>query len=109
MKITIPMESDKICAHFGRAPYFLIVNIDNDKKEVVNTKVVESVPCDGQGHGKAVKVVLGEKPDAVICINMGKNSMESLSKKGIEIYKCETDDVDECIRLLLDEKLNKIN
>jgi len=109
MKVAIPMESDKICAHFGRCPYFLIVNIDNDKKEIINTKIVDNVPCDGQGHGKAVKVLLSEKPDAVICINMGKNSMESLSKKGIEIYKCGTEDVDECIKLFLDEKLDKLD
>jgi predicted Fe-Mo cluster-binding NifX family protein len=32
---------------------------------------------------------------------MGKNSRESLSKKGIELYKCETDDMDECIKLFL--------
>ena len=108
MKIAIPMDIDKVCPHFGRSPYFLIVNID-DNKEIVNTKIVDNVPCDGQGHGKAVEVILKEKPDAVICINMGKNSRENLSKKGIEIYKCKTDNVDECIRLFLDEELEKIN
>jgi predicted Fe-Mo cluster-binding NifX family protein len=108
MKIAIPMDSDKVCPHFGRSPYFLIVDID-DNGEIVNTKIVDNIPCDGKGHGKAVEVILKEKPDAVICINMGKNSRENLSKKGIEIYKCETDNVDECIRLFLDEKLEKIN
>ena len=100
MKIAIPMESDKICSHFGKSPYFLIINID-DNKEIVNTKIVDNVPCDGQGHGKAVKILLDEKPDAIMYINMGKNSRESLSKKGIELYKCETDDMDECIKLFL--------
>ncbi|WP_048057936.1 NifB/NifX family molybdenum-iron cluster-binding protein [Methanothermococcus okinawensis] len=109
MKIAIPMESDKVCPHFGRAPYFLIANIDNEKKEIINTKVVENVPCDGQGHGKAVKILIDEKPDVVICINMGGNSMENLSKRGVEIYTCETDDVDECIKLYLEGKLEKLN
>lgn len=109
MKIAIPMESDKVCPHFGKSPYFLIVNIDENTKEIINTKVVDNVPCDGQGHGKSVKIILDENPEAVIFINMGANSMENLSKKGIELYRCETDDVDECIRLFLDGKLEKIN
>jgi predicted Fe-Mo cluster-binding NifX family protein len=102
MKIAIPMDSDKVCPHFGRAPFFLMINVDD---EITNTKIVNNVPCDGQGHGKAVEILLKEKPDAVICINMGKNSRERLSKKGVKIYMCETDDIDECIRLFLEGKL----
>ena len=109
MKIAIPMDSDKICAHFGRSSYFLIATIDDDKKEITNTKIVNNIPCDGQGNGKAINILLNEKPDSVICINMGKNSRERLSKKGIEIYKCKTNDVDECIKLFLDGKLERLN
>ncbi|UXM84433.1 NifB/NifX family molybdenum-iron cluster-binding protein [Methanococcus aeolicus] len=107
MKIAIPMESDKICSHFGKSPYFLILNID-DNKEIENTQVIDNIPCDGQGHGKAVKILLNEKPDAILYINMGKNSMENLSKKGIELYKCETEDMDKSIKLFLEGKLEKI-
>ena len=83
MKIAIPMDIDKVCPHFGRSPYFLIVNVD-DNKEIVNTKIVDNVPCDGQGHGKAVEVILKEKPDAVICINMGKIAEKIYRKRALK-------------------------
>ncbi|ABR56432.1 Dinitrogenase iron-molybdenum cofactor biosynthesis protein [Methanococcus aeolicus Nankai-3] len=108
MKIAIPMESDKICSHFGKSPYFLIAEIDDDKKEIVNTQIIDNVPCDGQGHGKAINILLNEKPDAILYINMGNNSIENLSKKSIELYKCETEEIDKNIKLYLEGKLEKI-
>ncbi len=108
MKIAIPMDNDKICPHFGRSPYFLIVEIGNSN-EIVGTKILNNTPCDGQGHGKSIEIILSERPDVVLCINMGTNSIQNLTKNGLEIYKCNSDDVDYCIKQYLDGNLEKIN
>ncbi len=101
------MDSDKISQHFGRCQYFLIINLD-DNKEIKDTKVVKNKPCDGKGHGKSVKILLDEKIDGAICINIGKNSIENLSKKGVKIYRCHCDDVDKCIELFINGQLDEI-
>jgi len=74
----------KIDFHFGRAPYFLIVNTDTMAFEVVkNTEQVT-----GRGAGvSAAQMILDKSAAAVLAGVIGPNAFEALKVAQVEIYE----------------------
>ncbi len=68
---------------FGRAPYFLIFDLDTNKLEVIPNSAFNSP----RGAGVAsAQVVVSQKVKAVICTNFGPNSFSVLKMAGIKVY-----------------------
>jgi predicted Fe-Mo cluster-binding NifX family protein len=82
MKIAIPVEDDYICRHFGRSPYFTVVEISNNKEmkrelvksprheygvipEFLNKLGVDCLICSGIGN-KAQKIFKDYNIETVI-------------------------------------------
>ena len=73
---------------FGRAKYFLIAELDMEKKEIENTKFVENPYADKELHAglAAAKLLSKYGIDAVIVREIGEISFYALKDKKIDIY-----------------------
>lgn len=88
MKIAIPVDEKNIntnvSEHFGRAPYFLIYNIDNDEQIFVDN--VGAVSTGGAGI-KAAQTLIDNDIKGLLTPQCGENAAEVLKTADIKIYK----------------------
>lgn len=79
MKIAIAHENGKVCAHFGRAPEFVIAELEND--QVVQQKIVSSP---GHGHGIIPHFLAQQGVQVIIAGGMGEGALQMCAEYGIE-------------------------
>lgn len=87
MKIAIAALRDnldsKISPHFGRAPYFLFVDVENNK--VKNIEARRNLLATNHEHGTIPQLMINENVDLVICAGIGDRARAHLQQAGIEI------------------------
>ena len=90
MNICIPVEVDNgldspVCAHFGSAPVFMIVEID--------TGNCRAIPNINQHHGHGMCMPLqslqGEQIDSMVVGGIGMGAMMKLKAANIRVYLAE--------------------
>jgi predicted Fe-Mo cluster-binding NifX family protein len=87
MNICIPVEADNglespVCAHFGSAPAFMIVDIDTDGcRAIVNRN-------QHHGHGMCMPLqsLQGEQIDAMVVGGIGMGALNKLNAASIKVY-----------------------
>ncbi|RLE61496.1 MAG: dinitrogenase iron-molybdenum cofactor biosynthesis protein [Thermoprotei archaeon] len=92
MKIAFAVEEDKglestISHRFGRAPYFIIVEIENN--EIKNTKTIEN-PGSKAASGAAIKAVqklVDENVEMVVAGAFGPNAATALEEMKIKYFQ----------------------
>lgn len=111
MKIAISSTTqnidDKIDETFGRCPYFIIAEIDDDK--IKKTKAIKNESTDkpsGVGISSA-QLVAEQKVEAVITGNVGPRAFDVLNQFKIKIYAGKGT-VKEVIQNFIDNKLEEI-
>ncbi len=109
MKIAIPVNEKSIESgisnSFGRTPYYLIY--DSVSKEA--TYIDNSAAASRGGAGiKAAQLLVDQKVDGVITPRCGQNAAEVLHVADIEIYKSLGDSVEENIKAIDEDKLEKL-
>ncbi len=126
MKVAIITDDGKtISQHFGRAPYYLVVTIENG--EVVNKEMREkmghshffaghdSEESHGQGQGHGLDSVSHNKHismaetiadcKALLCGGMGMGAYESMRRLNIQPVVTDLQDIDEAVQAFIDGKL----
>ncbi len=124
MKIAaISEDGTTVSQHFGRAPYYLVVTVENGK-------VVNKEKRDKAGHhtfaaGQHPDTALGERHgydagaqsrhatmaqsiddcQVLIAGGMGWGAYESLKSHGIETIVTDVQNIEEAVRLYVDSKL----
>ena len=98
MKICIPVEENngldsRVCAHFGSAPFFLVVDSDtNECDPIVN---------DGahHAHGMCQPLALlgGKEINAVVVGGIGRGALFKLQADNIGVYMSEFSTVQETL------------
>ena len=88
MKICIPTETNegksaKVFGHFGSAPYFTIVDTDNDAVETINNANQHHA----HGMCQPMRALMGKKIDAVVSGGMGARAVQGLNQGGIKAYQ----------------------
>jgi predicted Fe-Mo cluster-binding NifX family protein len=90
MKICIPVNEDQglqseVCAHFGSAPAFLIVDTDNnDCRVIVNRN-------QNHEHGTCSPFAMlqGELLDGVVVGGIGMGALNRLMAAGLSVFRAE--------------------
>ncbi len=97
-RIMIPVEDEKgieakVAHHFGMAPYFAIVELDeNQKTPKVKIEPNRSEHMGGtQGHSHESFLAL--KPNVVIAYAMGPGALSTFQNAGITVLKATEDTV----------------
>ncbi|MFX1328094.1 MAG: NifB/NifX family molybdenum-iron cluster-binding protein [Promethearchaeota archaeon] len=100
MKIAISTDSGNVCAHFGRAPEFTFVTIENNT--VVDKKVL---PNPGHSVGSIPQFVHQQGANYMIAGGMGRRAEAFFNQYGIEVIVGITGKINEVIEKILDGTL----
>ncbi|MCL4429575.1 MAG: NifB/NifX family molybdenum-iron cluster-binding protein [Chloroflexi bacterium] len=111
-KIIIPTENQegleaKVAQHFGRAPYFTVVELDN-KGETVKIKAEANTGEHMGGTGHPHENLLALKPDVIAAYGMGPGGLNSFQNAGTTILKAEGETVKEVIDNFKDGTLKEL-
>lgn len=99
--------NDNLAQHFGRAPYFTAVDL-NDNGEVANVKVVQNVGEHAGGMGHAHDNILDLQPNIIIVYGMGPRGLSTFQGAGISVVRANADTVKEVIEAYKDGKLQAL-
>jgi predicted Fe-Mo cluster-binding NifX family protein len=104
IRILVPTEGNEgmeaqVAQHFGRAPFFTVVKLQDNK--VIDT---ETVPNTGEhfgGQGHPHENILSLKPDVIVAQGMGPGGLQSFRNSGIKVLQTNAGtikDVVECFQ-----------
>jgi predicted Fe-Mo cluster-binding NifX family protein len=111
-RIIIPAEDQKglnaqLAEHFGRAPYFAVVDFD-ENGEVSNVKTVANVSEHAGGMGYAHDHILELQPKAIIVYGMGPRGLNTFQSAGVAVLKANANTVSEVVAAYKDNKLQEL-
>ena len=109
MKIGIPVKEEKMDTNvndtFGRAPYFLIFNLESEDSEFI---VNEAASARGGAGIIAAQTVVDSGVEALLTPRMGKNAADIVMAAGIKMYTSVEGSVEENINLYKKGKLESL-
>lgn len=100
MKVAISTDGDEVCAHFGRAPTFTFITIENN--EVVKKEVF---PNPGHSVGSIPQFVNEHGAKFIIAGGMGPRAVGFFNQYGIEAIVGVTGKIDDVIKKICDGTL----
>ncbi|MBA7618958.1 hypothetical protein ES703_26290 [subsurface metagenome] len=100
MKIAISTDSGNVCAHFGRAPEFTFITIENN--QVIEKEVLQNP---GHSVGSIPQYVTQQGAKYMIAGGMGRRAEDFFNQYGIEVIVGVTGKIDDVIKKILDGTL----
>lgn len=97
----------QIAEHFGRAPYFTVVEL-TDNGEVSNVKTVPNVGEHAGGMGYTHDNIMELRPNAIIVYGMGPRGLSTFQNAGVAVLKANASTVREVIASYKDDKLQEL-
>ncbi|MGY5879420.1 MAG: NifB/NifX family molybdenum-iron cluster-binding protein [Candidatus Thorarchaeota archaeon] len=99
-RVLIPtqdIEGTEIADHFGRAPYFAVIDMD-DIGTTIEMKVHPNTGEHSGGRGHAHDNVLYYNPKAIIVQGMGPRGIMGFQSKNIAVLRANSKSVQELIQ-----------
>ena len=111
-KIVIPTEDEsglnaRIAEHFGRAPFYAIVTL-NENREVENVSAVKNSGEHFGGEGHMHDSILKLKPSAVITFGMGPRGISGFTASGTKVLKATGETVNDVVLAFKNGELEEI-
>lgn len=107
MKIAIPVNDKSlengVCQSFGRAPYFLIHDIESKENTFLNNSAALSR---GGAGVKAAQMIADNEVDALLTPRCGDNAAGILKVAKIKLYKTKGDSIEDNIKSFNEGKLS---
>jgi len=100
VKIAISSDSGNVSGHFGRAPNFTIITIEDNK--LIEKKVLQNP---GHTVGSIPKFISEQGAKCMITGGMGRRAQDFFSQYGIDIIMGVTGTIDNVIQKILDGTL----
>jgi predicted Fe-Mo cluster-binding NifX family protein len=111
MKIAISSKTqnidDQIDETFGRCPYFIISEIEDNKIKATEAIKNESIDQTSGAGISSAQLVADKKVEAVITGNVGPRALDVLNQFKIKIYVSKGS-IKEAIQNFIDNKLEEI-
>ena len=100
-RVIVPTQNQqgldaRLAEHFGRAPYYTIVELD-ENEEVSSVKTVPNVGEHAGGMGYSHDHILEYKPTALIVYGMGPRGLMTFQSAGVAVLKANADTVSEVV------------
>jgi predicted Fe-Mo cluster-binding NifX family protein len=101
VRIVIPVIDEsgmdsRLSEHFGRTPYFAVVEVDEDG-QVVSQKTVANTGEHFGGSGRRADFILQLKPDAIITYGMGPRGLSIYQRMRVAVFRANANTVREVI------------
>lgn len=82
MKIAIPIAGDQICTHFGHCEKFMFFDVDQGKKEILKTEIMNAPPHE---PGLLPRLLHERGAAVVIAGGMGARARQLFEELGINL------------------------
>jgi predicted Fe-Mo cluster-binding NifX family protein len=110
-RIVIPAEDGnglnaRLSEHFGRAPYFIIVELEDGN--ISNVQVVPNESEHFGGFGRPPDRILQFRPNAVITYGMGPRALSIFQEARIAVLKANADTVKDVVEAYEQDKLEEL-
>ena len=109
-RILIPTQDSQgttVADHFGRAPYFTVIDLDDTGKTIEkNTHSNTGEHSGGRGH--AHNNVLRYNPKAVIVLGMGPRGIASFQSQNIAVLQAHSRIVEELVQAYSRNELQEL-
>jgi len=111
-RIVVPVSEEKgldsrLSEHFGRTPYFAIVELD-ESGDVLSLETVPNVSEHFGGVGKPTDGILQHKPDVVVTYGMGPRALDIFQNARVAVLRAGADSVKEVIALYVNDRLEEL-
>jgi predicted Fe-Mo cluster-binding NifX family protein len=111
-RIVIPVVDESgldaaLSEHFGRAPYFAVIELDSNG-HVVNQKTVPNTSEHFGGTGHPPERILQFKPNALITYGMGPRALNIFQEAGVAVLRANTNMVKGVINAYKNEELEEL-
>jgi predicted Fe-Mo cluster-binding NifX family protein len=111
-RIVIPVENQDaleapIAEHFGRAPFFVVVDLD-EKGKVASVKTEANTGEHQGGTGHPHENLLALKPNVILACGMGPGGLASFQNAGVNVLKATAKTVQEAVTQFKAGKLEKL-
>ena len=111
-RIAIPVENQDgleapIAEHFGRAPFFAVVDLD-EKGKVLSVETEANTGEHHGGTGHPHENLLALKPNVIIACGMGPGGLASFQNAGVNVLKATATTVEETVAQFKADKLEKL-
>jgi predicted Fe-Mo cluster-binding NifX family protein len=111
-KIIVPAASQEglkanIAEHFGRAPYFAVVTL-NDAGDVANVNTVPNVGEHAGGRGYTHDHILELRPNAIIVYGMGPRGLNLFQDAGVAVLRANAKTVSAVVAAYKDDQLQEL-
>ena len=112
MRIVIPVlaEGDlntQLSGHFGRAPYFAVVDIDEDGS-VSDQRTIANTSEHFGGVGRPPDRILQLKPDALITYGMGPRALSIFQNARVAVLRTNANTVKEVVTAYNNDELEEL-
>jgi len=110
-RVVIPAEDGnglnaRLSEHFGRAPYFIIVELEDGN--ISNVQVVPNESEHFGGFGRPPDRILQFRPNAVITYGMGPRALSIFQEARIAVLKANADTVKDVVEAYRQDKLEEL-
>lgn len=111
-RIIVPTDDQqglnaRLAEHFGRAPYYTIIELD-ENGEVSNLKTVPNVGEHAGGMGFSHDHILNYKPNALIVYGMGPRGLNTFQGAGVAVLRANADTVGKVISAYKNDALQEL-
>ena len=111
-RIVIPVIENsglesRLSEHFGRAPYFMVVEIDS-KGEIVNIEAIPNTSEHFGGFGRPPDKILQLRPTALITYGMGPRALSIFQQARVAVLKANASTVREAIEAFKRNELEEL-
>jgi predicted Fe-Mo cluster-binding NifX family protein len=97
----------QLAEHFGRAPYFTVVELD-ENGEVSSVRTVPNVGEQFGGGGQTHDRILELEPNAIIVYGMGPRGLNTFQNARVAVLRASANTVREVIAAYKDDKLQEL-
>ena len=97
----------QLSEHFGRAPFFMVVELD-EKGSVGSQKAVPNTSEHFGGTGRPPDRILEFKPDALITYGMGPRALRIFQNARFAVLRTNANTVREVVKAYNNNELNEL-
>ena len=114
LSVILPVQNidgleSKLHGHFGRAPYFMVVKLNNGKIDIDDFYINQFLDDKGHIGIKVVKAIIKYNMDILIVAKIGEIAFHMLKNNFVDIYQAEKGNtVTEILNLYFRKKLSPI-
>jgi predicted Fe-Mo cluster-binding NifX family protein len=112
VRIVVPVMNKtgldaQLSEHFGRAPYFTVIELD-ENRSVVSQRTVPNTSEHFGGTGRPPDRILQFKPDALITYGMGPRALNIFQSANVAVLQANANTVRDVVSAYSNNKLEEL-